>query len=152
MAHSVNLVGPLQLHDAWPFVKRGLDGIIRKTHPDWVPEDIYAMVRAGQLQLVLLNQEDRRIGFTAYCFNVFPFSGKKELFVLCSWTLPLRERLPSDEVDKGIAFCFEFLCNVARAQGATCITALSPRPAWLRWSDRLRMGFKYVHSAYRREL
>lgn len=143
---------PTQLHTVWPFLLRGLHDIIKKTHPDWLPEDVFTGLRTGGATCLILWAGPRPIGFTIYHINQLPFSGKKELFVWCSWTIPLRDRLASDEVDKGIAFCFEYLCNTGRAGGATTVAALSPRKGWLKWSERIGMGFKYMHSAYRRDL
>ncbi len=108
-----------ELARAWPFVRTGLQAIIDKTGDDWLPEDVYAEIKAGITGLFLLEYAGETIGFI--CLQVWPqhHSGPR-LFIRAMWTIPgagLRHR----------ADIYDDLREFARAKQCVAMRQLSPR-------------------------
>ena len=103
----------------WPFVRAGLQKIIDKTSDDWLPDDVYAEIKAGLTGLFLLEYACERIGFA--CLQVWPahHSGPR-LFIRALWTIP----------GKGLqrrADIYDDLKEFAVAKGCVAMRQLSPR-------------------------
>ena len=150
MAVATLFVQPKDLHQVWPFVRAGLDAIARRVKPDRLIEDVYATLRAGTSFLTLGLCNGVPVGFAVSYFNDLPFSGQRELFVWCTWTLPLRERQPGWDVDGAIRQVLAELIALARQQGAKHLACISPRKAFARWAGDL--GFSLLHSTYRLQI
>jgi len=71
------------LHEVWPFVYNGLESVRRNTPCDWLPEDIYAALKAGEMFL-----------FTAKTGKAFAIvrtstdclSGRKYLYIVAAYS------------------------------------------------------------------
>jgi hypothetical protein len=44
-------IAPVDLHEYWTHVKEGLEEVKKRSHADWIPEDIYAALQAGHSTL-----------------------------------------------------------------------------------------------------
>lgn len=106
-------VKPETLHQHWPFIRRGLDLIVRRIRPDWIAENIFAALQAGQTNCVISARGQRPIGFVVYYRQVRPFSGKAELFIWAAWDLPIRESRPDDDLPEMVALVWRYLEQVA---------------------------------------
>jgi len=147
--HTIH-VPAKQLHDHWPFVRRGLEAIRKKTKPEWLAEDIYSAIRQGNAMLLLAMCGPNPVGFTISYFTEVPFSNRKELFVWAAWTIPPRERLTGWPVQAAINDNFDTLVRLARAEGAFRLSCLSPRPGFGGWAKQF--GFRHYLSSYERLL
>ena len=120
-------VDPINLHDLWPEVREGLSKVRIKSHGDWIPEDIYAAIRAGHSNLYLVDE-----GFVVITPRK-DFDGIT-LFVWIAYGL-------GEVFDKYLPHMEE----MGRAIGAKRIRFESSRNGW---SKR----FKYVTSIYEKEI
>lgn len=143
-------IPPTKLHQVWPFVLPGLQAIIRKTKPSWIAEDIYSALRTGAALLLISLSAEKPIGFTITYFNEIPFSGQKEYFVWCAWTIPPAQRTAEDDVGSAVRHTFARIEAIARQGGATKVTCLSPRPGFGKWAAQF--GFKSQHTSYAKDL
>jgi hypothetical protein len=126
-------VQPTELHRYWDFTREGLARIRRKVPTDWIEEDIYWYVRQNAAQLFIVSRNERWLGgFINYVQNR-PFSGQRELFLWCVWTLRLRDRREDDNIPEAIAKSLEFMHNQKRAAGCDRIVHLSSRKGFERY-------------------
>ena len=49
-------VDPVNLHEHWPDVRKGLESILQRHPQDWIPEDVYSAVQAGTSTLHLFDE------------------------------------------------------------------------------------------------
>lgn len=133
---SILQVNPPELHAVWSFVKGGLGAVIRKARPDFVVEDVYAAIRFNNAQLYMVTRGPRALGFFVAYAQRRPFSNRLEYFNWCSYSIPLRERLPNDNVPEAVALSIDFMRNQARALGCDRLVTVSRRPSYARF------GFK----------
>jgi len=56
-------VAPSDLHGCWDFVRRGLDILVTQQADTWLPEDVYAMLRGGQMTVFLAARGEALEGF-----------------------------------------------------------------------------------------
>lgn len=127
---SILQVQPQSLHDVWPFVETGLIAIVRKARPDWLVPDVFANIRTSQAALYMVSRGPRMLGFFVTQTMRRPFSNKLEYFEWCAYTLPLRERLPDDNIPEAVALSIDFMRQQARALGCDRIVTLSRRPSY----------------------
>ena len=107
------------LHESWSFVRGGLEHIIAKTADDWIPEDVYADLRAGVLALFLIYRGDERIGFIA--MQAWPaYHDGPRLFVRALWVRPGSLREHQAEIQGWLKDC-------GRKIGAKEVRMASPR-------------------------
>lgn len=103
----------------WPFLRRGLDDIKRKIRPNWLPEDIFTVLRAGQVSCVIGRRGTRLLGFQVYSKQQRPFSYEPELFIWAAWNLPLRERQGDDDMRELVLAMWRHVGNVATSNYGT---------------------------------
>ena len=127
---SILQVQPQELHAVWQWVKTGMDAVIRKARPDFIIEDVYAAVRFNHAQLYMVSRGPRMLGFFVTQTMRRPFSNKLEYFNWATYTLPLRERLPDDNIPEAVALSIDFMRQQARALGCDRIVTLSRRPSY----------------------
>jgi len=109
----------------WPWVREGLDGIVAKTAPTWIPEDVYADLKGGAASLFTIG--DRAAFFIAK--RLQDYDGVT-LFIWAMWG-------PNDLADIYADICGD-LDTLARAAGCKHIRMMSPRRGWSRvgWVER----------------
>jgi hypothetical protein len=122
-------VPPGKLHEYWPFLRRGLETIIKKTkHIRWIPEDVYASLSNSAAVAFLVRQDGKRVlGFFIVHPQNIGFSDRTELFLWAGWTLPLREREPGDDVEGGLSFATDYMIKLAHDAGHVAVSYLTAR-------------------------
>jgi len=106
---------PEELHEFWPFIRRGLEVIKKRIQPNWIPEDVYSMLRANMATCTIAArtpgygesglpwQPRRLLGFGIYSKQFRPFSFEPEGFIWAAWNLPMNEWLPEDDMPATVA-------------------------------------------------
>jgi hypothetical protein len=137
------------LHQYWPFLRRGLETICRKVKPapDWIPEDIYAALRTEIAVALIGSRGPRQLGFVIYHKLERPHSHLLDMFVWAWWAIPLGERLPSDNIPECMSLGWEYLREVKKALGANRIIGISSRPGIIK-----KYGFKFLFYTYTYEV
>lgn len=107
-------VTPQTLHVHWPFVRRGLDSICHRIHPDWVPEDIYSALRMASVNCAIIQRAGKSLCFGVYYRENRVFSGKHHLFLWAGWALPESERTEADNVPEAFAYGWRYLRLTAK--------------------------------------
>lgn len=108
-----------EFHRYWPFIKQGLDDVKRKIKPNWIAEDMYAALRAGQVNCVLGRINGRLMGYIIFGRQLRPFSFAPELFVWVYWCLPLRDWPDQEDMLQLGRDAWAWLANVAKTQYGT---------------------------------
>lgn len=111
-----------KLHVWWPLVRTGLEEIVRRTSPEWIPEDIYASLRQGEHTLLLGYEGELYIGFAIVGRRNSPFSGRPVMFVWAAYT----------QVPNRLGPFIEDLLQGAKSQGYKDVVFQSPRIGWQR--------------------
>jgi hypothetical protein len=135
----IEAVAADHLHDVWLFVRQGLLRITVKVKPEWWPEDLYSAIRGGYAGLWMVYRAQRALGFFIGYPQVRPFSAKKEWLLWCAYTIPLRDRLPDDNVAEAVALSIGFMLEEAQRQGCDSLAMLSTRRGFERYG--FRRGF-----------
>lgn len=136
---SLNLtpVDPRYLRDVWGYVRAGLERIVAKTRDDWLPEDVYAELRAGQSALYEIDIATERVGFVV--LQAWPaYHSGPRVFVRALWGEPGRLAPVEGEL-------YDALRAVARKAGARVMRMNSPR----RWDAA---GWKLKQYIYEMEI
>jgi hypothetical protein len=60
---EIRNIQPQELKAWWPFVKPGLDTILRKSPEDWIPEDVYAQCFCKNSLLWIFFEDNKPLGF-----------------------------------------------------------------------------------------
>lgn len=123
----ISPVKPAELHQHWAFLRRGLDDIVRRVKPDWISEDIFGAIRADVVTAIIVSRGTHKLGFAVYHRQNRPWSGKYDLFLWAAWAIPLRERLPDDDLPQAIQHGIAYLHDVRRSIGAERLVAISSR-------------------------
>ena len=61
MVSSIGLLRPIaqsELRDYWPWLRAGLEDIAKRYKSDWIPEDIYGVLRSGNAGASIIGDED----------------------------------------------------------------------------------------------
>ena len=142
----IDMLAPEQLHDFWPMLKRGLEGILKKAShsPDWQPEDVYAYLRCQKAVAYLAFYRGRYVAFTVCYLNPLPFSGRQELIVWCGWGIPMKERYPDDNQDLVWAALWEQMREAARRAGAVRIATLTTRPGYHKQASKVGLTASFT--------
>ena len=130
---SITQVPSLSLHDVWNFVERGIETVRRKVKPDFLAPDVYAAIRFNNAQLYMVTRGPRALGFFVTYTQHRPFSNRLEYLLWIGYSIPLRERLPDDNVSEAVAMSLAFMQQQARALGAAGPVMLSTRKGWERY-------------------
>lgn len=104
-------VPPHEIKDTWPMVRKGLERIIEKISPDWIPEDVYMALMCGSSTLHLCYTEDEYDGFLV--LTPVKDYGQSVLFIWCAYG---KAKNHMDEIKE-----------IARQIGAKKIRFASPR-------------------------
>jgi hypothetical protein len=110
----------------WPWVSDGLWDIIERTNPTWIPEDVYAELKAGSAVLMTIDGER---GFVIVK-RLQDYDGPS-LFLWVMWGPGELARMYDGIMDE--------LDNLARAAGCERIRMMSPRKGWHKvrgWRER----------------
>ena len=109
----------------WPMVRVGLEQIIAKTSPSWIPEDVYAELKSGAAALFTV--DDHNAFLVAKRIN--DYDGQV-LFIWAIWG-------PNEFADSYREVQDE-LAKIARSLGCSAMRMTSPRRGWRRagWTER----------------
>ena len=129
------------LHHLWEsIIQRGCIDIKRTLKPSWKIEDIYSLLRNGQVNCVLPRRGSKLLGFVIYNRQLRLFSFEPELFIWVGWNLPIREWEPEDQMPNTVRQVWDYVAKVAKEQYSTdqitWITKPSRAKAFMR-----RFGF-----------
>lgn len=119
---DLDFVGPADLKRVWPFVRAGIEKVKSKTGAEWLPEDVYAHLKAGTVSLLVAKRWSQVVGFAILTMTVNPFSGEK---VAVIWICQTDDR----DVVNVLLPQVEGLC---KSQGCVKVSFQSPRLGWKR--------------------
>ena len=119
---NVQYVKPENLRKIWPFVRQGLEVILRKSPEAWIPEDIYADCFAGRSLLWVFVEDTYPCGFVV----LQPIGDN--LHIWCAYG--------KGDFDAGM----DHVLRIAREGGARTISFDSWRKGWVRKAQAL--GFR----------
>ena len=148
---SITEIKPEHLHAVWGLVERGLIDVLRKSNlrhrvADWIPADVYASIRTAQSTLYLVSRKTRLLGFFILLQQRLPYSQKLELFNWVTWAIPLRERLPGDDIPQALALSQRFIVDLAQGMHADAVTFISSRGEKKYWEG---LGYEQVYSIWK---
>jgi hypothetical protein len=106
-------VTPERLQDLWPFLRRGLDSVHKRMHPDWLPESVFTALAMGGASCVIAQRRNRLLGFQVYYRQLKPWSKKPELFIWAAWDLPIKEWQEGDDIPEMVAAMWRYVNNIA---------------------------------------
>ena len=128
---KLTYIDPVDLHDYWPLILEGLKKV-QKHSDGWIPEDVYACLRAGTSTLHIGYEGEDYEGFVILT-PMQEFDGKKlNIWIAYGTGGVVKKYLPEIEM-------------MARRIGAKAITLASPRKGWARM-------FKPITTLYKKEL
>lgn len=127
------------IHSEWDFIKRGIDDILSKTGDLWMPEDVYWLIKQNSIWAYVVFDGDDRLGVVL----LQPTNGwdGKELYIFGGWNVGSKDV---------IEFSMPEIIKVARYVQSRRIKFQSPRKGFDKYVERI--GFKYAHTMYEREL
>ena len=135
---SLEFVPPDDLQSCWSVVLPGLKLVHRKSKSNWIPEDVYAQLKAGQATLHLAYVEQDYAGFVIV--SVQPHWDGKNFHLWCGYSAGTHDVLE--------IFMPE-LERMARSIGAKRLTFWSPR----KWDRRIsKFGYVPTQTEYVKEL
>lgn len=121
-----------EIDDYWPRVRSGLERIIERTEPDWMPEHVYLALVSGAANLVMVND-----GRSFVIWQKYPGDDLRGLFfVLAAEGEGLREY--GDDVHAELE-------RLARATNCRKMRMMSPRRGWERHPFWRMTGYVYEH-------
>jgi hypothetical protein len=125
---KLEFINPADLHNCWFSIRQGLEVVLERTGEDYLPEDVYAAIKAGTAYLYVFDT-----GFTVLVNSKAPYTNEPVLFVWIAYH--------ATHEDLQEEFYAE-LKKMAKTIGASKITWNSPR----RWERR--SGAKLVAYSY----
>lgn len=115
---EIVLIPPADLRRVWPKVREGLDLMPAE---DWIPEDVFHLIKSGDSALYVGHNESGYAGFFVLRRLVGEFDGSVALHC---W---LAHNVGDADV---FAAAESYIRDVARNMGAVRITFGSPRKGW----------------------
>lgn len=127
----MSAIGVSELDTWWPQLKEGLEDLIRKTHPTWMPEHVYYQVKSANALLVVMTHDGEFEGFYVIGRDIDKLTQNTDLLIWIAYS-------------KGKKHCVEFgdemICAFGRQNGFHYAVGYSPRLAWARRAER--MGYR----------
>jgi hypothetical protein len=117
----------------WGWIEQGLREVIERTHPSWVPADVYAELKSGSAVVVTVADD---AGFMVIQ-RLQDYDGMV-MFVWVMWG-PNSMSAIEDKV-------WASLAEMARQAGCKRVRMRSPRKGWA------RIGWTEVETVYEREV
>jgi hypothetical protein len=137
---KLDQIPALKLHEVWPQVLPGLEVVIKRTSPEWWPEDVYLSLKTASAFLYLCYTEGEYVGFFILVPKLDEHSGKRSLLV---WIAYSRSWGSTTE---GLHEIYK----MAKSHGFQSVHFYSPRAAWAR---RLQAeGFRMTEIKFERSL
>ncbi len=119
-------VNPDRLHDVWEFIERGLEDIRRKIDVQWRSPDVYGALRSNSATALIVARGTRQLGHFIWHKRPRDWNpGIIDVFVWTTWTIPLRERLPSDNMLEVEYRTKQYLSGIKHDIGAAKIIGVS---------------------------
>lgn len=118
---ELTLVTPQGLRAAWPLILPSLQAVQAKAADDWIPEDVYHAIKAGDAACHVGTDATGYCGILITTRTIAEFSGTPALHV---WIV--HNTGGADVLEAGLPL----LRQMARRAGAARITFGSPRPGW----------------------
>lgn len=143
---EVSQIPPIHLHNYWDFIKNGLCDLKSQFDLDWIPEDIYAALKAQGADLFLIKNRDRQLGFFVAYPIIAQFSGTKLYFIWVFWTIEAKTRRIGEYAVENRSRVLDLLKKRAKDLGCAEIRFASPRRGFEKW------GFDLYMSEYRMKI
>lgn len=136
-SNSLVFVHPDDIHAYWPYVQPRLLKVKERTKARWIPEDVYAALKAGRSSLHIAEQGVDYVGFVILQPSS-DYDGKTLwVWVVFSEGQDLIERYEPQ------------LTGYARKIGAKRLSFSSPR----KWERRLKVfGWSEAHAVFEKEV
>ena len=132
-------VHPAEIHAYWPYVRPRLETVAKRSEARWIPEDVYAALKAGTATLHIGEVGDEYVGFVVLSPSV-DFDGP----TLTVWAVY------SEESCDVIELYDAELVGYARRINARRLTFTSPRNGW---GKRLEpYGYRPVSQVFEKEV
>lgn len=129
---SFTHVKPPEVDEHWPRVRAGLERIIAKTAPDWMPEHVYLALVTGAANLVMVNG-----GESFVIWQRYPGDDLRGLFFVLATEGEGLWRYGNDVHAE--------LERMARATNCRKMRMMSPRKGWGRHPFWRLSGYVYEH-------
>ena len=134
---KLEYVHPDRLRDWWNAIRPGVEEIRKDASDDWIPEDVYAAIRAGTSQLHVVTMGGDYAGFVVITPTFTEFSKERVLHVWLAYS--------SGDYDIWEPTLDE-LKRSARAAGIKVITCTSTRRGFA------KRGFEQKYISYEMRL
>lgn len=116
-------IHPANLHPVWEKVREGLTKIKAKIREDWMPEDVYHALKAGEAQLFLAIRDQGFAGFFILRKVQAEYSRENIMHVWCAY---------SEGDDDVFEQCLDFIREAATKAGCKRLTFGSQRKGWMK--------------------
>lgn len=133
-------IHPNDLKTVWEQVRNGLCAIQTKAHEDWLPEDVYASLKANTSTLHVSYLGGEYEGFIVLS-KVDGYQGPA-MHIWCGYSIAHDYSMLEVHTD--------FIEQCAKNIGAKTITFSSPRKGWERHG--LKLGFRPKTMVYEKEI
>jgi hypothetical protein len=120
---EIRVIPPEELKSWWPFVRPGLQTILRKSPEEWIPEDVYAQCLCKNALLWMYVENNKPLGFMVLVVR------PETVHVWCLWSA-VRDRLQEGS---------EVFWKTLREANIKRVTFDSWRPGWNRVA--IKYGF-----------
>jgi len=125
-------VAPRDVDDWWPRVRTGLQRIIEKTAPDWMPEHVYLALVSGAANLMMVNE-----GESFVIWQRYPGDDLRGLFFVLA--------TEGEGLDRDGPAIHAELERLAGQHGCRKMRMMSPRKGWGRLPFWRLTGYVYEH-------
>lgn len=125
-------VATRDIDDWWPRVRAGLERIIAKTAPDWMPEHVYLALVSGAANLVIINE-----GESFVIWQRYPGDDLRGLFFVLATEGEGLWRYGNDVHAE--------LERLAQQHGCRKMRMMSPRRGWEQHPFWRLAGYVYEH-------
>lgn len=125
-------ITPLQVKQFWPEIRTGLEAVIKKTNPSWIPEDVYAVVMQGRAWVGVGFQDLEFAGFIVVSSENDQFTGTSSPMIWIAYS--------KEKIEGMLEFVLDEVCKIIKSQGGRQVIMHSPRAGWQKLAPHL--GFE----------
>ena len=131
-----------QLRDVWEQVRPGLIAVQKKTHPTWIPEEVFMVLAQDRAWLLMGYYQGEYAGFTIVSYERDQFTNTNVPMVWIAYTVR--------ELPGMLEFVLGHVEQFVRERGYSQIIMHSPRPGWRKLGPKL--GFHLRDCVYAKDL
>lgn len=133
---AAEVLSPLQVKQLWPDIRPGLDAVIRKTTPSWIPEDVYAVIMQGRAWVMIGRQAGEFAGFVVVSSENDQFTGSAVPMIWIAYS--------KEKIEGMLEFVLDEVCKLIKAQGGRQVIMHSPRSGWQKLAPHLGFTLRDV--------